>query len=617
MMPKPIAIFVLMMACCCVHGQIIQSVLNFLRQGQENLERETQNAGYEIAEFDFIIVGAGTAGCALANRLTENPSWTVLLIEAGDHENLLMDVPLMVQYLQRNRNVDWSYRTQPSNSSCMGMKNNRCNWPRGRVMGGSSVLNYMIYTRGNRRDFDRWAELGADGWSYADVLPYFKKLENSRVPNADVMYAGHGGPLTVSEVEWKSEIARAFVAAGLEKGLPYVDYNGPTQIGVSYLQTSTDHGKRASSNVAYLYPIKGRKNLFVRKLTTVTKILIDRNTNAAVGVQYMNNGRMGTVRAKREVILSAGAINTPQLLMLSGIGPRQHLRDMQIKLVADLPVGYNLMDHAAPGGLTFRTNASTLSLTRITQSAIPQFVKYADSGSGPLSSVGGCEALIFLDMDDTTNDPDGHPDIELLQTAGSLHSAPIYKRIFGIKDDIYDTMFLPLEEQHTDAFMIYPMVLRPRSRGRIMLKSREPFQYPMIFSNYLTDPYDIRVSVNGIKKTIALMDTDAFRKIDAKLYEVPVPTCAHLGFATDAYWECFARHFTFTIYHYSGTCKMGAANDPTAVVDPRLHVRGVRSLRVVDASIFPEIMAGHPNAGVYMVAEKAADMIKEDWLNAV
>lgn len=484
-------------------------------------------------------------------------------------------------------------------------------------MGGSSVLNYMIYTRGNRRDYDRWAELGAEGWSYEEVLPYFKKLENSHIANADPNYAGYGGPVSVSETEWKSEMAKAFVAAGLEIGLPYIDYNGPTQIGVSYLQTSTDHGRRASSNVAYLYPIQNRKNLFVRKLTTVTKILIDRNTNTAVGVQFMRKGRgLSTVRARKEVIVSAGAINSPQLLMLSGIGPRKHLKDMEIKTVVNLPVGYNLMDHTAPGALMFRTNASTLSIGAITRTFTKEFVKYAEQGDGPLAS-SGCESLIFLDLDDPTTALDGYPDIELLQTAGGIHSAPIYKTIFGLKDSIYDSMFRPLEQAQENAFMIYPMVLRPRSRGRIMLKSREPFQYPLIFSNYMSDPYDVRVSVNGIKKTIELMNTAAFRKIDARLYDKPIPTCAHLGFATDAYWECHTRHFTFTIYHYSGTCKMGAANDPTAVVDPRLRVRGVRSLRVVDASIFPEIMSGHPNSGVYMVAEKAADMIKQDWANVV
>lgn len=595
-------------------GQLLRSVLEFLRKGEENLQMESRNSGSDISEFDFIIVGAGTAGCALANRLTENPNWTVLLIEAGQHENLLMDVPLMVQYLQRNLDVDWSYRTQPSNVSCLAMNDNRCNWPRGRVMGGSSVLNYMIYTRGNRRDYDRWAEMGATGWSYNDVLPYFKKLENSKVENAHPEYVGRNGPLSVSEVKWKSAIAKAFVKAGLEMGLPYVDYNGPTQIGVSYLQTTTDNGQRASSNVAYLYPIKDRKNLFVRKLTTVTKILIDRKTNTAKGVQFMRKGKFGTVRARKEVIVSAGGINSPQLLMLSGIGPAQHLIKMKIVPIVDLPVGYNLMDHTAPGALTFRTNATSLNLAKITPK---DFVQYTKDGNSPIGSAGGCEALIFLDLDDPTTSLDGYPDIELLQTAGSVHSAPVFKRIFGIKNSIYDPMFSKLESDNANAFMIYPMVLRPKSRGRVMLKSNHPLVYPLIYSNYLTDPYDIRVSVNGIKKTLELMNTPAFKQIDAKLHDIPIPTCAHLGFGTDAYWECHTRHFTFTIYHYSGTCKMGAINDTTTVVDPRLRVKGIRNLRVADASVFPEIMAGHPNSGVYMIAEKAADMIKEDWKNKV
>lgn len=609
---QPTVITIVTLLLASASAQILQSVLDFLQQGQANLERESTNTGYEIDQFDFIIIGAGTAGCALANRLSENHEWKVLLLEAGNNENLLMDMPLMVQFLQRNSVVDWAYQTQPSNSSCMGMKHNRCNWPRGKVMGGSSVLNYMIYTRGNRQDYDRWANLGAEGWAFDDLLPYFQKLENSRVPNTDPGFAGHGGPLTVSEVEWKSEIARAFVAAGLEAGWPYVDYNGASQIGVSYMQTSTDRGRRASSNVAYLYPIKGRPNLFVRKLTMVTKIIIDRSTNTAVGVQYTSNGRKGRAYAKREVIVTAGAINSPQLLMLSGIGPKEHLEDMKIKPIVDLPVGYNLMDHTSPGALTFITNASTLSLNWIAETVVPEFIKYTDTGSGPLGSIGGFEALMFLDTDDETND---YPDIEIMQSAGSMHSIPILRQMVGLKDSIYNAMFKPLEDSNTDAFMLMPMLLHPRSRGRIMLKTRNPFRHPLIYANYFSNPDDVRVSVNGIQKCIQLMDTDAFRKIDAKLYEVPVPTCAHLGFGTDEYWGCFTRHFSFTIYHYSGTCKMGAATDPTTVVDPRLRVKGVQHLRVIDASIFPEITSGHPNSVVYMIAEKAADMIKDDWQN--
>lgn len=603
-------IIVLIIFCEKAQTQLtfINSIFRFLNVGGKYLNNETKGQNKLLAEYDFIIVGAGTAGCALANRLSENPNWKILLLEAGQHENYLMDVPLFVHFLQP-LNINWKYRTVPSNSSCLAMVNNQCNWPRGKVMGGSSVLNYMMYTRGNWRDYDLWAKLGNTGWSYKDVLPYFKKVENNEIPNATPGYYGKDGHITVSYVKWRSKVAKAFVKAAIETGHPYVDYNGPSQIGVSYLQTSIKNGLRDSSNIAYLHPIKNRRNLHIRKFSHVTNIVIDRFTNTATGVRFYNKRKFYTIKARKEVILSAGTINTPQLLMLSGIGPADHLKQKGINPIVDLKVGYNLMDHWAPG-VTFTTNATTIKTEN--SATVQNINAYAQKQEGVLGSPGGVETISFFDLENP-KDLDGWPDIEIFQNGGSMVSNDVIKDNFGIKPGLYNYLYKSLEAVGVNSFYIFPMILRPRSRGRITLNTANPFDYPLIDANYFSDPYDIDISVRGIKKTLELVDTDAFRKIDAKLHPTPLPACQHLGFGSDLYWDCYTRHFTFTIYHYVGTCKMGPDSDPDAVVNPRLKVYGINGLRIVDASIMPVIPAGHTNGPTYMIAEKAADMIKQDW----
>lgn len=585
----------------------LQTLLKFLELGEDRLKLELPDQKQVRSEYDFIVVGAGSSGCAVANRLSENTKWNVLLIEAGQHENFLMDIPMMVYFLQAY-SINWAYKTERSETSCLAMNNNQCNWPRGKVMGGSSVLNYMVYTRGNKRDYDGWSEMGNVGWDYQNVSHYFRKLENNIVDGATPGHHGKNGPVTVSRIQYKSHSAKAFVEAGVEAGLPYVDYNGPEQVGFSYLQATIKNGTRQSTNVAYLYPLVNRKNLHVKKNSLVTKLLIDGNKNV-YGVELNSRGKTYTVKATKEVILSAGAINTPQILMLSGIGPSKHLRQLGIEPIVNAAVGYNLMDHIAPGALTFGINSTTLKRSQIFD--LETFGRYTSTLAGPIASPGGIEALAFYDTENP-NDPKAYPDLELLHFGGAINIDPILHRNFGIRETLYDQIF-PTMDEFENNFTVASMVMRPKSRGRIKLRSTNPLDYPMILPNYLSDPYDVEIAIRGIRKMIALLETKAFKEMNVTLMELPFTECKNFTFSSDAYWECFTRHFTFTIYHYCGTAKMGPATDRRAVVDPTLKVYGVQGLRVADASIMPEIITGHTNAPAIMIGEKAADMIKETW----
>ncbi|XP_050069152.1 glucose dehydrogenase [FAD, quinone]-like [Anopheles maculipalpis] len=594
----------------------IRTLLGFLRDSDERLQYEMPSQPTLLAAYDFIIVGAGSAGCVLANRLSEVPDWTVLLIEAGSHESLLMDIPMAAHFLQ-NYDINWDYRTKPSNRYCLAFNNNQCRFPRGKVMGGSSVINYMIYTRGNRRDYDTWAAMGNTGWSYRDVLPYFKKLEQSVVPDANPKYAGQNGPVTVSYPNYRSNVARAFVRANIETGVPYVDYNGPNQLGTSFIQSTTKNGERVSSNNAYLYPIRNRTNLHVVRNAQVTKILLNRDTKRATGVQYYANKRYHKVRARREVILSAGTIGSPHLLMLSGIGPAKHLRLKGIQPVVNLAVGYNLQDHVAAGALTFLIDrTTTLKSERIF--TLENFMEYEQTHTGMMASIGACEALSFHDStswqnDSTPGSNDGWPDLELLLIGGTHAADRAYENNFNYKPATFNALFGDIERRGLEGYTIFPMVLRPRSKGRIRLSSDDPFQYPIIQPNYFDDPYDLEISVRAIRKAIELTHTNALRRYNARLLPIPIPGCEQFRFETDDYWKCFTRHVTYTIYHHVGTCKMGPAGDRLAVVDPRLRVHGIKGLRVIDASIMPNVPTGHTNGPTIMIGEKGADMIKEDW----
>lgn len=451
--------------------------------------------------------------------------------------------------------------------------------------------------------------MGNAGWSFDDVLPYFKKLENYQIPNSDPNFYGTSGPVTVSYVDYKSILSTAFIDGMKEFGLSEINYNGKQQVGVSHIQTTTKNGYRVSSNRAYIDPIKSRKNLHIQPATLVTKILIDDVTKLATGIEFYHDKKLHTIKVSREVIISAGAINSPQLLMLSGIGPTEHLEEKEIKTILDLPVGQNLMDHVAPG---FIFTTSGIKMPKVEVEETASALSYVFSGTGPYTMIGGCESVAFFDSNDFNN-PNAYPDIEIFQLAGSIHDNGDIKKNLNLRDDVYEKTFQSLEDNKTPAFAIGSFILRPKSRGVIKLQNKNPFDHPMIYPNYYSEPEDVELSMKIIKQILALEKTDAFKRLNATHFVTAPPDCLNYKYDSTMYWECYIRHFSYTIYHYSGTCKMGQSSDKSAVVDSRLRVIGMKNLRVADASIMPEIVSGHPNAAVFMIAEKAADMIKQDW----
>ncbi|XP_050431850.1 glucose dehydrogenase [FAD, quinone]-like [Adelges cooleyi] len=588
---------------------MLEPLLSFIEESNQWERNEPKNQKHVLREYDFIVVGAGSAGAVVASRLSEIGQWNVLLIEAGEKATHVMDVPLFAPLLQATT-VNWKYTSVPMNNSCLSFDERRCKFPRGKVMGGSSVLNFMIYNRGNRKDYDDWAAMGNDGWGYDQVLKYFMKSENAKLTRSDDGYHGKHGPLSVTEVLYRTPVAKAFVDAASQIGHPVLDINGQKQIGVDYLQVTMDKGRRWSTNTAFLFPANKRRNLHVKKYSTVTRVLIDRVSKTAVGVEFVTGRKKYRVYARKEVIVSAGAIGSPHLLLLSGIGPRAHLQAKGVPVVNDLPVGENMMDHITLNSLLILVNDTVTTRSDRLGEDPYIFYNYTVRHSGVLSLAGGTEALAFFDTD-RPGDPDGHTNLELLLLSGSATADESVYKLCGLRTDVYDAVYRPIKS--ADSFNIFPMVMRPKSRGRIWLRDTDPWHQPLIDPNYFADETDLDVIVAGVRIVQRMLKTDAMRKLGARVFATPLPGCAHHPFDSDAYWKCSARHMSFSIYHLSGTCKMGPAGDPTAVVDPRLRVHGVKNLRVVDASIFPRVPAAHTNAPTIMVGEKAADMIKEDW----
>ncbi|CAG9766880.1 unnamed protein product [Ceutorhynchus assimilis] len=549
-------------------------------------------------EYDFIIAGTGTAGGVLANRLTEE-NYKVLALEAGEEAPTLSNMFGMNVYLH-NSGLNWGYTTTPQHHGCLGSRNNSCMYPRGRVLGGSSVINFGMYVRGNRLDYDKWEALGNPGWSYEDVLPYFKKPEHATFTGIiDEDYHGFDGPQRVGIPDDIPIMSEAIIEAHKEIGKRELDYNGADQDGVSRLQFFLDRNVRASTAHAFLNPIRDRKNLIISTRSYVSKVLIADKT--AYGVEYVRDGHKCVATARKEVIVSAGSINSPQILMLSGIGPAEELLKHGIDIIEDLPVGKNMQDHLFFPGVFYRFNHKWYDMT------IQEHVKLWTENKRPLTPSLGQTAISFFNFE---GPEDSQPEIELFFFGPPLVTSDL-------------AVIFNFDDAHIDAFgalngltdlCINIELLHPRSRGKVTLKSKDPRDFPLVDPNYFSDLEggDIENMYLGIVAALQLNNTEAFKKAQAELLVIPFPRCDYkYEQLSKEWWYCALRSIATTLFHPIGTTSMGP--DPkTSVVDSDLKVHGIKKLRVVDAGIIPDHISGHPNAAVVMIAEKISDAIKHE-----
>jgi choline dehydrogenase len=525
---------------------------------------------------DYVVIGAGSAGCVLANRLSRDGAKVVLLEAGPPDRHPMIHIPAGLRALIQHPVLNWNYETEADDTT----GNRNIHWPRGKTLGGSSSINGMLYVRGNPADYDGWAQRGCRGWSYDDVLPYFKQSEDYR-GKGENGYRGRGGVLAVEDYRTILPLTHKFVEAAQEAGFPFTpDYNGAKQEGVSYSQMTRNKRFRASTARTFLADARSRGNLEVITEAVATGLLLD--GKRCTGVAYRQGGQDKEVRADREVILSGGSINSPHLLQISGIGPGEHLRSIGVEVNHELPgVGDNLSDHFVTR-ISHRVKGM-ISINELSRGlrVVREVFRYALAANGALT-FGVTSAMVFC----RSRDGLSSPDLQLLFTPASYSAVEIKT----------------FDKQPGMTVAVCPV--RPESRGTIMAKSGDPLEKPAIRPNYLSAENDAHVLLSGLRHTRRILNAPAFEACN--LGEIaPGPAVDSLDTVKD-----YGRKFGNTIYHPVGTCKMG--EDPMAVVDPRLRVHGLSGLRVIDASVMPTVTTGNTNAPTIMIAEKGAAMILAD-----
>ncbi len=585
------------------------------RQAAEYLGSRPANR----SEYDFIVVGSGSAGSVVAARLAE-AGQSVLLVEAGGPSHWMQQlVGLTPYFMRRDSPYNWAYLTEPQDNAMRAMEGGRLHVPRGKVLGGTSMLNWAIYIRGHSGDYDEWEAMGNPGWGYKDVLTYFKKSEDfaGEVENKE-RYHGVGGPLGVQHGAHDYPVDDVFRDGWQELGYSVGDLNGNLEDGgfAAPAQMTQKGGLRLGTYKSFVQPILGKVNLTVLPHAMVSRVLIE--GGRARGVRLERFGETLTYVASKEVVLSAGAIGSPQILMLSGVGPKEHLEEVGIPLEKDLPVGENLQEHLL-GTVQFLTEQRGVSPSPTYSMNPLNYLEAFWSGKGPLvSSNVNTVGFISSPGGRRSQEEATRPDIEVLLVAFTAWAdyGLSMRETFGVAKDSFDN-YLGRYVGKYEGLTAIASLLRPKSRGAVRLRSGHVDDHPSINFNYLSDQDDVDVLVEGYKALLRLEGTRAFRQAGLRAVGPDGSLCGDREPLTDEYWECHARHWTLSNFHPTSTCRMGPDGDEAAVVDPRLRVRGVAGLRVVDASVMPKIVGGNTNAATVMIGEKGADMMLEDWSHAM